>query len=121
VTDEVLAGERELWAAISERRFDDLRGLLAPDFLSVEEGAATTADELLAAVEGLSLEEYVLDDFEVTHASAGVAIVGYLVRERVTAAGQTSERVMTAVSIWTGGGPWRLSLHYEVPREALRR
>src|SRR5436309_16011468 len=121
VTDEVLAGERELWAAISDRRFDDLRELLGPEFVSVEEGVATTADELLAALEGMSLEEYVLDDFEVTHASAGVAIVGYLVRERITVSAQTSERIMTAVSIWTGGGPWLLSLHYEIPRQAERR
>ena len=80
----------------------------------LDDGAVATADELIAALQGMILEQYALEDFEVTITKPGtVAVVTYGVRERLAAAGQTSERTTTAVSIWTGGDSWRLSLHHD--------
>ena len=115
---DLVALERELWDALASRRIDDFQRLLAPRFVSIDDGAVATADELLAAIEGLSLESYTLDGLTVTRTSPTVAVVSYRVWERVRTGDQEQERRTIAVSVWTrGGDAWRLAVHHETPAE----
>lgn len=116
-SDGALERERQLWLAYQSRDRARIEALIAPDAIDVGPGGILTRDEVLAAVEQMSIQSFELDDVRICAVRPDLEIVV----ARSTVAGTYRGKpfpasVVRSTSVWSReAGVWRLVHRVECP------
>ncbi|MBV8856267.1 MAG: nuclear transport factor 2 family protein [Acidobacteria bacterium] len=109
------AKERAIWDAIKAKNWDAFSGMLADDFVIVEEGGAQTKAQMMEDMKKYDLTEYTLSDFRMVKVDADLAVLTYTASEKSSFGGKpTSGKPAHASSAWINrGGKWVAVYHQE--------
>ena len=116
--DAIIAGEKDAWQNIKDKKFDVFQKMLATDFRGVYASGINKADKELASVRTLDFKSFTLGEMDVVFINKDAAMVTYQVTIQGTEGGKDISGKANAASIWKkDGNDWRIAFHTDVKAE----
>jgi hypothetical protein len=112
----LLAQENAVWQAVADHRYDSFTAALARNYVGVYPDGFKDAAQELAAIRGISLVRFQIDDFVVRSVDANDVVVTYRIDVSGTEQGHDIAGRFNISSYWHRfGRQWRIELHSETP------
>jgi hypothetical protein len=110
----LLAQENAVWQAIADRKYDVFAAYLARDYVGVYPDGFKDAAQEVAAIRGVTLVRFQIDDFVVRSVDANDIIVTYRIDLSGAEQGHDIAGRFNISSYWhRNGRQWRVELHTE--------
>src|SRR5215475_3753607 len=104
--------EKKVTEAFKNKRADEFKKYLAPEFVSVDPEGIENVDAELKDMEKYDVRENTFADMKATFPSPKVAVLTYKVTRQATHDGQDTSGTYNVVSVWMKrGGNWQLIAH----------
>ena len=104
--------EKKVTEAFKNKRAEEFKRYLAPEFVSVDPQGIENVDSQLADMEKYDARENAFADMKVTFPSPKVAVLKYKVSTQATHASQDTSGAYNVASVWMKrGGNWLLIFH----------
>ena len=104
--------EKKVTEAFKNKRAEEFKRYLAPEFVSVDPQGIETADAQVADMEKYDVRENTFADMKVTFPSPKVAVITYKVTTQATHSVQDTSGTYNVASVWMKrGGNWQLICH----------
>jgi len=104
--------EKKVTEAFKNKRAEEFKRYLAPEFVSVDPQGIENASAQLADMEKYDVRENTFTDMKVTFPSPKVAVITYKVTTQATHSGQDTSGTYNVASVWMKrGANWLLICH----------
>jgi hypothetical protein len=104
--------EKKVTEAFKNKRAEEFKKYLAPEFVSVDPQGIENADAQLADMKKYDVRQNTFGDMKVTFPSPKVAVITYKVTSQATHSGQDTSGTYNVASVWMKrGGNWLLICH----------
>jgi hypothetical protein len=104
--------EKKVTEAFKNKRSEEFKRYLAPEFVSVDPQGIENVHAQLADMENYDVRDNTFADMKVTFPSPKVAVVTYKVTTQATHSGQDTSGTYNVASVWMKrGGNWQLICH----------
>lgn len=117
--DEMMAKEKAAWQAFKDKKSDDFKKLLSPDFVGVYSDEIATLQTELSSMQKWDMKSFALSDFKVAMPDPDTAVFSYKVKIDGTVGGKDASGTYNAGSVWRKdkGGEWRAVFHTNTKEE----
>jgi hypothetical protein len=113
-TAALFAQENAIWQAVADHRYDTFAAFLGRDYVGVYADGARDAAQEVAAIHGITLARFQINDFVVRSVDANDIVVTYRVDVSGNAGGRDFAGRYNTSSYWhRTGRQWRVQLHSE--------
>lgn len=104
--------EKKVTEAFKNKRADEFKKYLAPEFVSVDPEGIENVDAELADMEKYDVRDNTFADMKATFPNPKVAVLTYKVTTQATHDGQDTSGTYNVASVWMKrGGKWQLIAH----------
>jgi Domain of unknown function (DUF4440) len=104
--------EKKVTEAFKNKRAEEFKRYLAPEFVSVDPQGIENVDSQLADMEKYDVRENTFADMKATFPSPKVAVLTYKISTQATHAGQDTSGTYNVASVWMKRGRnWLLICH----------
>ena len=104
--------EKKVTEAFKNRRAEEFKKYLAPEFVAIDAQGIENVDAQLADMEKYEVRENTFADMKATFPSPKVAVLTYKVSTQATHNGQDTSGTYNVASVWMKrGGNWLLICH----------
>ena len=116
------AKEKAAWQAFKDRKSDDFKKLLSPDFVGVHGDGMYTMQKQVDAMSKWDMKSFALSDMNVTMTDADTAIVTCKAKIEGTFDGKDMSGTHNSGSIWQmKNGEWCAIFHTDMKEEAAAK
>lgn len=113
-TAALFAQENAIWQAVADHRYDAFAASLGRDYVGVYADGVKDAAQELAAIHGITLARFQINDFVVRNVDPNDVVVTYRIDVSGTDAGHDFAGRYNTSSYWhRSGRQWRVQLHSE--------
>ena len=116
------AKEKAAWQSFKDKKTDDFKKLLSPDFMAVYGDSIQTKQEEIDSMQKWDLKSFAFSDFKLAMTDADTALVTYSVKVEGTVEGKDATGTYNAGSIWQmKNGEWHPIFHTNIKQEAAAK
>jgi hypothetical protein len=116
--DKAIAREKEAWQTFKDKKADEFRKMLAPDFRGVYAEDIDNTEKQMADLRKMELKSFELSDFDVQFPDADTAVVTYKVTMQFAMDGKEHGGTYNSGSVWKKSkGAWQVLYHSNVEQE----
>ena len=116
--DTMIAKEKAAWQAFKDKKSDEFKKMLSPDFMGVYSDGIQTLQKEMDSMQKWDMKSFALSDFNLVMTDADTAIVTYKVVVEGTADGKDASGNYNAGSIWQmKNGAWHAVFHTNTKQE----
>jgi hypothetical protein len=116
------AKEKAAWQAFKDKKSDDFKKLLSPNFVGVYADGVYTLQKQLDAMQKWDMKSFSLSDSNVVMTDADTAIVTCKAKVEGTFGGQDMSGTYNSGSIWQmKDGKWHVIYHSDMKEEAAAK
>jgi hypothetical protein len=120
--DAMMAKEKAAWQAFQDKKSDEFKKLLSPDFMAVYSDGVQTKQQEIDSMQKWDMKSFSLSDFKLVMTDADTAVVTYQVKVEGTADGKDASGNYNAGSIWQmKNGEWHPIFHTNIKQEAAAK
>ena len=117
--DAIMAKEKAAWQAFKDKKADDFKKLLSPDFMGIHSDGVYTLQKQIDAMQKWDMKSFSLSDSNVVMTGADTAIVTCKAKVEGTYDGKDVSGNYNSGSIWQlKNGEWRAVFHSDMIEEA---
>jgi hypothetical protein len=116
--DAMEAKEKAAWQAFKDKKADDFKKLLSPDFMAVHSDGIYTLQKEVDAMQKWDLKSFSFSDFNLVMTDANTAVVTCKAKVEGTYEGKDASGTYNSGSIWQmKKGEWRAIFHTDMKEE----
>jgi hypothetical protein len=116
--DAMMAKEKAAWQAFKDKKSDEFKKLLSPDFVGVYKDGVYTLQKQIDAMQKWDMKSFALSDSNVVMTDANTAIVTCKAKVEGTFDGKDVSGTYNSGSIWQmKNGEWRAIFHSDMQEE----
>ena len=116
--DAIIAKEKAAWQTFKDKKADDFKKLLSPNFVGVYADGMYTLQKQLDAMQKWDMKSFALSDFNVVVTDADTAIVTCKAKVEGTYDGKDMSGNYNTGSIWQlKNGEWHAVFHTDMKEE----
>ncbi len=120
--DTMMTKENAAWQAFKDKKSDEFKKLLSPDFRGVYSDGIQTLQQEIDSMQKWDMKSFALSDFNLVMTDADTAVVTYQVKVEGTAEGKDASGTYNAGSIWQmKNGEWHPIFHTNMKQEAAAK
>jgi len=120
--DAMMEKEKAAWQVFKEKKSDEFKKLLSPNFMAVYSDGIQTKQKELDSMQKWDLKSFSLSDFNLVMTDADTAVVTYNVKVEGTMEGKDASGNYNAGSIWQmKKGEWHPIFHTNMKQEAATK
>ncbi len=120
--DAMMTQEQAAWQAFKDKKSDEFKKLLSPDFMAVYGDGIYNKQQEIDSMKKWDMKSFALSDFNLVMTDADTAIVTYQVKVEGTADGKDASGNYNAASIWQmKNGEWHPIFHTNIKQEAAAK
>jgi hypothetical protein len=120
--DAMMAKEKAAWQAFKDKKSDDFKKLLSPDFVGVYADGMYTLQKQIEAMQKWDMKSFALSDSNVVMTDADTAIVTCKAKIEGTYDGKDISGTHNSGSIWEmKNGEWRAIFHTDMKEEGAAK
>ena len=117
--DATMAREKAAWQAFKDKKADDFKKLLSPDFRGVYSDGIHTLQQEMDSMQKWDMKSFSFSDFNLVIPDADTAVVTYKVTIEGTSEGKDASGTYNAGSVWKmKKGQWHAIFHTNTKEEA---
>ena len=117
--DAMMAKEKAAWQAFKDKKSDEFKKFLSPDFVGVHSDGVYTLQKQIDAMQKWDMKSFSLGDSNVVMTDADTAIVTCKAKVEGTYDGKDASGNYNSGSIWQlKNGEWRAVFHSDMIEEA---
>ena len=117
--DAMMATEKAAWQAFKDKKSDEFKKFLSPDFVGVHSDGVYTLQKQIDAMQKWDMKSFSLSDSNVVMTDADTAIVTCKAKVEGTYDGKDASGNYNSGSIWQlKKGEWRAVFHSDMIEEA---
>jgi hypothetical protein len=119
--DTMTAKEKSAWQAFKDKKSDEFKKLLSPDFVGVHGDGVYTLQKQLDAMQKWDMKSFSLGDLNVVMTDADTAIITCKAKIEGTYEGKDVSGTYNSGSIWQSkNGEWRAIFHSDMMEQAAK-
>jgi len=120
--DATMAREKAAWQAFKDKKADDFKKLLSPDFMGVYSDGIQTLQQEMDSMQKWDMKSFSFSDFNLVIPDADTAVVTYKVTIEGTSEGKDASGTYNAGSVWKmKKGQWHAIFHTNTKEEAAAK
>jgi len=120
--DAMMEKEKAAWQAFKEKKSDEFKKLLSPNFMAVYSDGIQTKQKELDSMQKWDLKSFSLSDFNLVMTDPDTTLVTYHVKVEGTMEGKDMSGDYNAGSIWQmKKGEWHPIFHTNMRQEAATK
>ncbi len=120
--DAMMEKEKAAWQVFKEKKSDEFKKLLSPNFMAVYSDGIQTKQKELDSMQKWDLKSFSLSDFNLVMTDPDTALVTYHVKVEGTMEGKEMSGDYNAGSIWQmKKGEWHPIFHTNMKQEAATK
>jgi len=120
--DAMMAKEKAAWQAFEDKKSDDFKKLLSPNFRGVYSDGIQTLQQEMDSMQKWDMKSFSFSDFNLVMPDADTAVVTYQVKIEGTSEGKDASGTYNAGSVWKmKKGEWHAVFHTNTKQEAAAK
>src|SRR6266849_127534 len=120
--DAIEAKEKAAWQSFKDKKSDEFKKLLSPNFVGVHADGVYTLQKQIDAMQKWDMKSFALSDSNVVMTDANTAIVTCKAKVEGTFEGKDASGTYNSGSIWQmKNGEWRAIFHSDMQEEAAAK
>lgn len=117
--DAIMAKEKAVWQAFKDKKADDFKKLMSPNYMSVYAEGISTLEQETDSMQGFELKSFSFSDFNVVMSDPATAVVTYTAKMEASYEGQDLSGDYNCGSVWQmKNGQWIGIFHTEMKRDS---
>jgi hypothetical protein len=120
--DAMMEKEKAAWQAFKDKKSDEFKKLLSPDFMAVYSDGIQTKQKEIDSMQKWEMKSFDLSDFNLAMTGKDTAVMTYHVKVEGTSDGKDASGTYNAGSIWQmKNGEWHPIFHTNMKQEAATK
>ncbi len=116
--DAMMEKEKAAWQAFKDKKSDEFKKLLSPDFMAVYSDGIQTKQKEIDSMQKWEMKSFSISDFKLAMPDADTAVMTYKVMVEGTSEGKDASGTYNAGSIWQmKKGEWHPIFHTNMKEE----